>query len=586
MRFCFENNVLDGDLRELTCAGVTVPLQPQVFDLLLYLVAQRARVVSKDDLISQIWSDRIVSDSALNSRINAARKALGDDGAAQRLIKTIPRKGFRFIGEVREELAAAPAPAEPVPARPRTAADRPAIAVLAFENMSGDPAQDYFGDGISEDILTALSKQRWFMVIARNSSFTYKGRAVHIRQIAEELGVRYIVEGSVRKANNRVRITAQLNDATSGSHLWAERYDRELVDVFAVQDEIASAIAGRLQLTFAKSKPQATPTTAEVEAYELTIRGRALAAQRGRPILEAVTCFERALVLKPDSAAALSGLGNALRVKAQYGFGDPAECIPAARAALLRALELDPENGEATGHLANLITNSDLDLERTFALWERALTLDPRLSELRAIWAVWGLSVLAQERDDDRAERELRRSVADDPRNAMCSTVAAIGFAVIGRHRDSVAEAKRGCELDPSAFAPRYALAWCQAWARDTDAGITTAESAAEQFGRHPWLLQALTGLYAQRGDRVRAEAIHAELIARALTSRVPFFSRAMSALYLGRIDEALEYALRSAEARDGPGPVWYRWPDIEPLQAHPRFPEVIARLHASAEPS
>src|SRR5439155_4167097 len=125
--------------------------------------------------------------------------------------------------DVRQDLAAAPAPAEPVPARPRAVADRPAIAVLAFENMSGDPAQDYFGDGISEDILTALSKQRWFMVIARNSSFTYKGRAVHIRQIAEELGVRYIVEGSVREADNRVRITAQLNDASSGSHLWAER---------------------------------------------------------------------------------------------------------------------------------------------------------------------------------------------------------------------------------------------------------------------------------------------------------------------------------------------------------------------------
>ena len=141
MRFRFENNVLDGDLRELTCGGAAVPLQPQVFDLLLYLVAQRARVVSKDDLISEIWSDRIISDSALNSRINAARKAISDDGATQRLIKTSPRKGFRFVGEVREEVAASIVPAEARPA-PSRVADRPAIAVLAFENMSGDPAQD------------------------------------------------------------------------------------------------------------------------------------------------------------------------------------------------------------------------------------------------------------------------------------------------------------------------------------------------------------------------------------------------------------------------------------------------------------
>ena len=247
MRFLFENNVLDGDLRELTCAGASVPLQPQVFDLLLYLVAERTRVVSKDDLISRIWSDRIISDSALNSRINAARKALGDDGATQRLIKTIPRKGFRFVGDVREEALAKPAPVDAALSSARIVLDRPAIAVLAFENMSGDPTQDHFGDGISEDILTALSKQRWFIVIARNSSFTYKGRAVHIKQIAEELGVRYIVEGSVRKVDNRVRVTAQLNDATTGGHLWAERYDRELLDVFAVQDEITERIVAAIE---------------------------------------------------------------------------------------------------------------------------------------------------------------------------------------------------------------------------------------------------------------------------------------------------------------------------------------------------
>lgn len=323
MRFCFEDNVLDGDLRELTCAGVAVPLQPQVFDLLLYLVAQRARVVSRDDLISQIWSDRIVSDSALNSRINAARKAIGDDGATQRLIKTIPRKGFRFVGEVQEEVAASPAPAISVPARPHTVSDRPAVAVLAFENMSGDPAQDYFGDGISEDILTALSKQRWFLVIARNSSFTYKGRAVHIRQIAEELGVRYIVEGSVRKADNRVRITAQLNDATSGSHLWAERYDRELIDVFAVQDEITNAIVAAVepQIHAAENFRAHRKPPASLDAWDLLMRALSHYWRVTRQDHEAArTLLERAIGIDPNYGQAV-GVGGKSYVRRASRLG-------------------------------------------------------------------------------------------------------------------------------------------------------------------------------------------------------------------------------------------------------------------------
>ena len=189
-----------------------------------------------------------MSDSTLTSRINAARKAIGDSGEEQKLIRTIARKGFRFVGDVRRRAG----PADGSSCRTGTAQalplpDRPAIAVLPFTNMTDDPTQDYFSDGISEDIITALSKLRWFFVIARNSSFVYKGRAVHLKQIADELGVGYVVEGSVRKVGDRVRITAQLNDVATGSHIWAERYDRKLADVFAVQDEITEAIVAAIE---------------------------------------------------------------------------------------------------------------------------------------------------------------------------------------------------------------------------------------------------------------------------------------------------------------------------------------------------
>jgi TolB-like protein len=211
---------------------------------LTFLIEQRDRVVTKDDLIAAVWRGRIVSDSTLTSRINAARKAIGDSGETQNLIRTIARKGFRFVGTLNAKSTASMT-ATALPAL--AISDRPAIAVLPIANMSGDPEQEYFSDGISEDIITALSKLRWFFVIARNSSFTYKGKAVHLRQIAEELGVRYVVEGSIRKGGEQLRITAQLNDVTSGGHLWAERFDRRLEDVFAVQDEITEAIVAAIE---------------------------------------------------------------------------------------------------------------------------------------------------------------------------------------------------------------------------------------------------------------------------------------------------------------------------------------------------
>ena len=256
MQFLLADHTLDTDRRELRRGSEPVAVEPQVFDLLIYLVQNRDRVVTKDDLIASIWDGRIVSESTLTSRINAARKAIGDSGQHQKLIRTIARRGFRFVGTVRMPLNGdEPAhPIGPPPGEPREQSrpalppsDRPAIAVLPFINMSGDPEQEYFSDGITEDIITALSKLRWFFVIARNSSFIYKGKAVHMKQVAEELGVGYVVEGSVRKNRDRVRITVQLNDAATGSHIWAERYDRGLADVFAVQDEITEAIVAAIE---------------------------------------------------------------------------------------------------------------------------------------------------------------------------------------------------------------------------------------------------------------------------------------------------------------------------------------------------
>jgi TolB-like protein/tetratricopeptide (TPR) repeat protein len=432
VRFLFENNVLDGDLRELTCDGAAVPLQPQVFDLLFFLVAQRTRVVSKDDLISQIWSDRIVSDSALNSRINAARKAIGDDGATQRLIKTIPRKGFRFVGEVREDAAASPAPAAARPAR--LATDRPAIAVLAFENMSGDPAQDYFGDGISEDILTALSKQRWFMVIARNSSFTYKGRAVHIRQIAEELGVRYVVEGSVRKADNRVRITAQLNDATTGSHLWAERYDRELVDVFAVQDEITERVVAAIepQIHAAENFRAHRKPPSSLDAWDLVMRALSHYWRVTRQDhIEAQALLERAIAIDPGYGQALAVLAASHMFGVHLGWAELATAAPLAEAAALAAVRCEPEDAWAHAALGS-VCFSTRRLADALSEFELALALNPSFSLAQGYYAL-ALSYAGRPNDSYEAAQKAIRLSPRDPSLAIYHGIA--GYARFSERR-------------------------------------------------------------------------------------------------------------------------------------------------------
>lgn len=436
MQFRFENHTLDRNLRELTRDGTPVPMQPQVFDLLVYLVEQRGRVVSKDDLIAKVWGDRIVSDSALNSRINAARKALGDDGDAQRLIKTVPRKGFRFVGEVLEQAPAAAAATPVEAAAVRAAPDRPAIAVLAFENMSDDPEQEYFCDGISEDILTALSKVRWFLVIARNSSFTYKGRAVHIREIADELGVGYVVEGSVRKAGDRVRITAQLNDATTGSHIWAEHYDRDLGDVFAVQDEITNAIVAAIepQIYAAENFHARRKQPASLDAWDLLMRALShYWCITRQDHLMAQQQLEQAIAIDPDYGQALSLLAASHMFGVHLGWAELAATAPIAENAALAAMRCDHENAWAHAALGSVCFSTSR-LADALSEFEQALALNPNFSLAQGYYAL-ALSYAGRSSDSFEAAQKAIRLSPRDPSLAIYYGIA--GYArFTERHYD------------------------------------------------------------------------------------------------------------------------------------------------------
>ena len=328
MRYLFEEYAFDTDRRELHRGADVVSVAPQVFDLIDYLIRNRERVVSKDDLIKAIWNGRSVSDAALTTRLNAARTAIGDSGEEQRFIKTLPRKGFRFVGAVREAkepAGAAVADNQVELQKPDLAlSDKPSIAVLPFENMSGDPEQEYFADGMVEEIITALSRNKQLFLIALNSSFTFKGRAVDIKQVARELGVRYVLEGSVRKSGNRIRIAGQLIDAASGAHLWADRFDGALEDVFELQDQVAASVVGAIapsvsqaEIERAKRKP-----TSSLDAYDYYLRAQAAHWERTRDATDqAIDLYEQAIALDPQFALAYALLAATFQQRQNLAVG-------------------------------------------------------------------------------------------------------------------------------------------------------------------------------------------------------------------------------------------------------------------------
>lgn len=323
MRFFFADHVLDTDRRELHRGADAIAIEPQVLDLLICLLQNHDRVVTKDDLIASVWGGRIVSESTLTSRVFAARKAVGDDGQHQTLIRTIARKGLRFVGDVRIELdrpepANVPDRRQPdvfrasLQAAPRLA-ERPGIAVLPFANSSGDPEQEYFSDGVAEDILTTLAKSRALFVIARNSTFTYKGKVIAIRDVGRELGVRYVLEGSIRKAGNRIRVTTRLVDAITDRQIWAEHYDRDVADVFLVQDEIAASVCEAIQPRVERSERERAALKApeRLDAWESYHRGMwHLASTEAAENTMARGFFARAMQLDPQFARADAALAQ------------------------------------------------------------------------------------------------------------------------------------------------------------------------------------------------------------------------------------------------------------------------------------
>jgi TolB-like protein len=443
VQFFFSGHTLDTDRRELCRDGTPVMVEPQVFDLLTYILQNRDRVVSKHDLLAAIWGGRIVADSTLASRINAARKAVGDSGERQRLIRTFARKGVRFVGDVQSGNAPVQADVTPngIKYSPVQALspDRPAIAVLPFVNMSGETAQDYFSDGISEDIITALSKLRWFFVVARNSSFSYKGKSVNIKTIAADLGVSYVVEGSVRKDGDRVRITVQLNDVTTGSHLWAERYDREVADVFAVQDEITEAIVAAIepQLYAAENFRARRKAPESLDAWDLVMRALSHFWRMTREDnLLAQELLERAIAIDSNYAQALAVFAFSHVFGAQMGWENAADATPVADRASRAAVQADSD--DAWAHLALASVCPYLGrLDDALAAFDTALRLNPNFSLAQGCYGLV-LTWSGHVREGGEAARRALRLSPRDPFSAIYYGVASYTAFVARNYAEAI----------------------------------------------------------------------------------------------------------------------------------------------------
>ena len=472
MRYLFEDYALDLDRRELYRGANVVPLAPQVFDLLDYLIRNRERVVSKDDLINAIWNGRSVSDAALTTRLNVVRSAVSDTGSEQRLIKTLPRKGFRFIGPVREEGRDSPAvtdtrtepesPALPLPGKP-------SIAVLPFANLSSDPEQEYFADGVVEDITMALSLFRWLFVIARNSSFTYKGRAVDVKQVGRELGVRYVLEGSVRKAGNRLRIAGQLIDTETGAHLWADRFEGPIEDMFDLQDEVTSSVVGAIapKLQHEEIKRARRKPTENLDAYDYYLRGLARAPWSKDANSEALQLFYKAIELDPHLACAYGMAAWCyVRRKALGRMNDQAQETAEATRLGRKAVALGADDpfalcmgGYALAFLAH-------EFDDAAAFMDRALAVNPNfarawmLSAWLRVWRGEPELVLAH------AEHAMRLSPRDP--SMYYTTHSAIAYAHFLAHRYDVALA---CAEEAMRDNPGFMLSACILAASNAIAG-------------------------------------------------------------------------------------------------------------------
>jgi len=451
---------LDAEAEILFRDAEPVPIGRRAVALLRVLLQHPGEPVSKDALIESAWSGLAVEESNLTVQIAVLRRTLGKEAGGTRWIETLPRRGYRFIGpRVTIEVADQPTkfPAEATPLAP---AKKPTIAVLPFQNLSDDPGQEYFADGMVEEITTGLSRIKWLFVTSRSSSFIYKNKQVMVKEVADKLGARYVLEGSVRKSGNRIRITAQLIDAETDTHLWAEQYDRLIEDVFVMQDEITMCVIGAIEPSLRKAEIDRVKRQRpkNLNAYDLVLRSLPFVfAHLPKDSAMAIPLLEDALNLQPDYAAAHAFLGWCLHHRFARGGLYEKDRIAAIRHARA-AVALGNDDATALAVAAQVIARDEHDTTTALKLFDRALALSNSnvfaLSLSAGTLAWMGKAELAIE----RAQRALRLCPFDFY-NFRSHYALAIAHFSCQRYTDALDAARSALNANPRFSTARAVLA-------------------------------------------------------------------------------------------------------------------------------
>ncbi len=422
--------LIEPDLNRMTKAEKTIPVEPKIIEVLACLASAPGEVFSKENILRIVWAGTYVSEGILTYYISELRKVLGDDAKNPQIIQTIPRKGYRLIAAVSQPLSAL---------KPQ-----PSVAVLAFSDMSPEKDQGYFCDGISEEITNRLAHIRNLRVAARTSAFAYKGRAEDVRTIGARLGVDTVLEGSVRKAGSQLRITVQLINVEDGYHLWSERYDSDLKDVFAIQDEISRNIAATLKVTLSAKEKSAigkVPTT-DLQAYDFYLRGRQFFYHYTRKGIEfALQMFSHAIEIDPTYARAYAGIADCCSFLYMYAGSHTAH-REQAEAASRRAIELNPESADAHASRGVALSLSD-SYEEAEKEFEIAMFLDARLYEAYYFYA----RVAFAQGKLERAIELYERSSDVNPHDYQAPLLVAQSYADLGRQAEAEASRRRGIQL-------------------------------------------------------------------------------------------------------------------------------------------